>query len=133
MIVADVLWPDPVMGLVITAVIIAMTWRLLVDAFQLVLDAVPKNVNLESVEAYLNDLPGVASVHDLHVWALSTKEICLTAHLVMLEHTLVDEPDGYRRVSEKLSAKLQVSHMTLQVERFPECKTQNCGPIYHAR
>ena len=109
-----------------------MTWRLLVDAFQLMLDAVPKNVSLESVESFLSDLPGVTAVHDLHVWALSTKETCLTAHLVMPEHTLLDEPDGYRRVSEALNEKFQISHVTLQVERSPDCETQNCETIHHA-
>src|SRR6266700_1061823 len=79
-------WIDPVVSLLICAVIIWGTWDLLRESVNLALQGVPEDVDLDEVEHYLITLPGVAKVHDLHVWAMSTTEIALTAHLV--------KPDG---------------------------------------
>lgn len=79
-------WIDPVVSLLICAVIIWGTWDLLRESVNLALQGVPKEVDLDEVERYLSGLPGIAKVHDLHVWAMSTTEIALTAHLV--------KPDG---------------------------------------
>src|SRR5206468_9355977 len=67
-------WIDPVMSLAISAIIIWGTWHLLRESTDLALQAVPKNIQLEKVEGYLSQLPGVAKVHDLHIWAMSTTE-----------------------------------------------------------
>ncbi len=76
------LWLDPVASLVIAVVITAATWGLLRDAFDLAMDVVPGSIREQEVETYLRGLPGVVGVHDLHIWALSTTETALTAHLV---------------------------------------------------
>lgn len=77
------LWVDPVMSLIIVAVIVVGTWQLLQESVNLVTDAVPAGIEPLAVRTYLTELPGVAGVHDLHIWGMSTTETALTAHLVM--------------------------------------------------
>ena len=76
-------WLDPASSLVISVVIVWATWGLLADSIRLALDAVPSGIDPHAVEAFLGGLPGVAAVHDLHIWGMSTTEAALTAHLVM--------------------------------------------------
>ena len=76
------LWVDPVVSLVLSAVIVAGTWSLLRDSVSLALDGVPRTVDPHAVGGYLRALPGVAEVHDLHIWAMSTTETAMTVHLV---------------------------------------------------
>src|SRR3546814_3988363 len=82
------LWIDPAISLVIVAVIVWGTWGLLRESVTLSLAAVPSGIDPGAVERLLASLPGVARVHDLHIWAMSTTENALTAHLVL--------PDGHR-------------------------------------
>jgi cobalt-zinc-cadmium efflux system protein len=107
-------WIDPVVSLVISAVIVWGTWDLLRESTNLALQAVPKNIETEKVERYLTQLPGVARVHDLHIWAMSTTETALTVHLV--------KPDGniddglLARVCNDLQDRFQIGHVTIQLE-----------------
>ena len=107
-------WIDPVVSLVISAVIIWGTWELLRESTNLALQAVPKSIETEKVESYLAQLPGVARVHDLHIWAMSTTETALTVHLV--------KPDGniddglLARVCDDLQRHFQIGHVTIQLE-----------------
>lgn len=75
-------WIDPVMSIVINLVIVGGTWSLLTGSLTMSLNAVPPNVDLGKVRAFLLALPGVTALHDLHVWSLSTTETALTCHLV---------------------------------------------------
>lgn len=105
---------DPLVTLVIVAVILVTTWRLLRDSALLGLHAVPSKIELARVTAHLADQDGVAAVHDLHVWALSTTETALTAHLVMpMGHPgdaqLAAFADGIRQA-------FGIQHATFQVE-----------------
>jgi len=77
------LWFDPAIGLIVTAVILITTWQLLQESLNLILDAVPAGIEPLAVRTYLAERSGVSSVHDLHIWAMSTTETTLTAHLVM--------------------------------------------------
>ena len=81
--VTGALWIDPVTSLVIVAVIAWGTWGLLKDSVKMGLLAVPDGIDEGEVRALLAGLPGVAAVHDLHIWPMSTTETALTAHLVM--------------------------------------------------
>src|SRR5882762_5720787 len=76
------LWLDPLTGLVIAAAIVWSTWGLLRDSVALALNAVPEHIDPRVVRTYLSLLAGVAEVHDLHIWAMSTTETALTVHLV---------------------------------------------------
>jgi cobalt-zinc-cadmium efflux system protein len=76
-------WIDPVVSLMIAAVIVWATWELLRESLNLALQAVPKTIDLGEVREYLAGLPNVTTVHDLHIWPMSTTETALTAHLEM--------------------------------------------------
>ena len=113
---------DPIIGLVIVIVILIGTWDLLRQSLGLLLDAVPKNISPKKVEAFLQQLPGVTTVHDLHIWGLSTREAALTAHLVMPNASLSDE--DFNRLNEQLLEQFEINHVTIQVEKgdsMPAC------------
>ncbi len=107
-------WLDPAAAIVVSLVIALTTWRLLKRAFALSLDAVPAGIDLKAVEARLGTLPGVASVHDLHIWSLSTTRTALTAHLVMPEGCPGDVflEDAARAMEDDFG----IDHVTLQIE-----------------
>lgn len=122
------LWLDPIMGLLIVLIILIGTWGLLRDSVRLILDAVPHYIDQRGIHNYLLNLSGVKAIHDLHIWGLSTKEIALTAHLVMPGAKLSDE--DYKEINEHLHAKFKVDHVTLQVETgskdYPCIRSENC-------
>jgi len=107
-------WLDPAVSLAIVLVIVAGTWSLLRESVQLMMAAVPANIDAAEVSAFLARQGGVAEVHDLHIWAMSTTETALTAHLVM--------PGGYPgdgaidAIVEQLRHDFAIHHCTLQVE-----------------
>ena len=107
-------WLDPVTSLAINLVIVWGTWGLLRDSVSLAMDAVPAGIDTEAVQSYLESLPGVTSVHDLHIWGLSTTRTALTAHLV----TPGGRPDDglLARVGEDLHEQFRIAHATLQSE-----------------
>jgi cobalt-zinc-cadmium efflux system protein len=107
-------WLDPAVSLAIVLVIVAGTWSLLRESVQLMMAAVPANIDAAAVSAFLERRAGVSEVHDLHIWAMSTTETALTAHLVM--------PGGYPgdraidQIVEQLRHDFAIHHCTLQVE-----------------
>jgi len=107
-------WVDPALSFLIVAVIVYSAWGLLRDSVDLALDAVPKNIDIDEVKAFLEGIDRIAEVHDLHVWALSTTETALTAHLVV--------PDGHDdpfifELRRRLHDHFDIDHCTLQIER----------------
>jgi cobalt-zinc-cadmium efflux system protein len=108
------LWLDPLVGLIIAAAIVASTWGLLRDSTALALNAVPGHIDPASVRAYLASLPGVAEVHDLHIWGMSTTETALTAHLVMPGGNPGDR--FMADLCRELRAHHHVHHPTIQIE-----------------
>jgi cobalt-zinc-cadmium efflux system protein len=107
---------DPLMGLVIVSIILYGTWDLLKNSTRLILDAVPARVDHAKVALYLGAIPGVTEVHDLHIWGLSTKEVALTAHLIIPEGAILTDSD-YLKINSELKQKFHINHVTLQVER----------------
>ncbi|NPT46692.1 cation diffusion facilitator family transporter [Paraburkholderia sp. 1N] len=107
-------WLDPVMSLLVVAVVVYGTWGLLRDSVRMALDAVPPGVDLQRIRDYLAGQPGVTDVHDLHVWALSTTGNALSAHLVMPAGHPGDESiDG---IVVTLRERFSMHHATLQVD-----------------
>lgn len=107
-------WLDPVVGLCIVGIVLWGTWGLLRDSLHLILDGVPHYIDYNGVRDYLHAIPGVTAVHDFHIWGLSTREVALTAHLIMPAKPL-DDAD-HKRINHDLHCKFNVSHITLQVE-----------------
>jgi len=120
------LWVDSLAGLLIVVIILGGTWGLLKDSINLILDAVPEDVDQQAVREYLERIPGVTEVHDLHIWAMSTNETCLTAHLVMPLNTLWDSEESYAEIGSKLRNNFKIHHATLQVEKDPDCDHADC-------
>lgn len=113
----DWLWLDPVVSLMINAVIVWTTWSLLTDSLKMSMDAVPDDIDPRAVRALLEGEPGVASVHDLHVWPIGSSDRAMTAHLVMPEGSSGD--DFLHRLCERLEQRFEIGHVTLQIERGP--------------
>jgi cobalt-zinc-cadmium efflux system protein len=119
-------WIDPLMGLLIVVIILGGTWGLLRESVNLMLDAVPRDIEIHDVRDYLASIDGVTGVHDLHIWAMSTRENGLTAHLVMPENTLWHDTEDYAKVSAQLRERFKIHHVTLQVEKEMACTNTNC-------
>jgi cobalt-zinc-cadmium efflux system protein len=108
------LWVDPVTSLLIVAVIVWGTWGLLRESTAMSMAAVPSTIDPATVRSYLAGLPGVVSIHDLHIWPMSTTETALTAHLVM---PAGNPGDAFLiETCRRLSHDFKIGHATLQVE-----------------
>jgi cobalt-zinc-cadmium efflux system protein len=116
-------WLDPVVSLLIAVVIVVGTWSLFRQSLHLLFDGVPESVDLLQVKALLESLPGVARVHDLHVWAMGTSDIAMTAQLVMPEGHADDA--FLQNAPEQLHHRFEIEHATIQVVRVPF--TAPCG------
>lgn len=108
------LWVDPAISLIVSVIIVFGTWGLLRDSMNLALDAVPPGVDQTKVAAFLQKLPGVAAVHDLYIWGMSTTETALTVHLVRPGAAIDDDMLHY--ASGELREHFGISHATFQVE-----------------
>jgi cobalt-zinc-cadmium efflux system protein len=110
-------WLDPVVSLIIAAVIVVGTWSLFRQSLHLLFDGVPEGVDLPAVHSLLSGLPGVAQVSDLHVWAMGTSEIAMTAHLVMPEGHADDA--FLQNATHQLHDGFEIEHVTIQVMQVP--------------
>jgi cobalt-zinc-cadmium efflux system protein len=108
-------WLDPATSILINVIIVIGTWSLLRESFNLATDAVPEHVDLVAVQKYLAGLPNVTAVHDLHVWAMSTTQIALTAHLVMPNPSAGDM--FLHDVCDHLLNTFGIEHATIQIEQ----------------
>jgi cobalt-zinc-cadmium efflux system protein len=117
-------WLDPVVSLAIAAAILWGTWDLLKQSTHLLFDGVPAHIDPQAVYDHLTALPGVTQVHDLHVWAMGTSQVALTAHLVMPKGNADDA--FLARATDELLAHFDITHVTLQVVKIPF--TPSCVP-----
>lgn len=108
------LWVDPALSLVVAGLIAYSTWDLLWHAVELTLDSVPRGVDADGVRSYLSGLPGVAAMHDLHIWGMSTTETALTVHLVKPDGRMDD--DWLYEIAHELQDRFGIDHATIQVE-----------------
>jgi cobalt-zinc-cadmium efflux system protein len=121
-------WLDPVVSLAIAAVILWGTWDLLKQSIHLLFDGVPAHIDPQAVHDRLAALPGVTQVHDLHIWAIGTSQVALTAHLVMPEGNTDDA--FLTQATDELHAHFEITHVTLQVVKAPF--TPSCVPPNNA-
>lgn len=104
---------DPIIGLLIAIVIIVSTWGLLRDSLRLSLDGVPMGTDIEKVEEVIHAVEGVKGVHHLHIWAISTTETALTAHIA------IENVSGMERIKQEIKHELLhagIQHATLEFE-----------------
>jgi cobalt-zinc-cadmium efflux system protein len=124
MAVTGLQWIDSAISFGIIAVILYSSYRLLIDSVNLALDAVPESIKIEEVSRFLEGLPGVSGIHDLHIWALGTTEAALTVHLTTSRQTDV----GFiTLIQQQLREKFNIDHTTVQVEFGG---TDECGNAY---
>ena len=108
-------WLDPVVSILIVAIILVSTWSLLRHSINLSLDAVPEGVSSAAILSFLSGQRGVTDVHDLHIWALSTTSVALTAHLVVPDRDAEEALLG--SLTPNLKKRFRIDHATLQIER----------------
>ncbi len=107
-------WLDPLVSLGIVAVIVWGTWSLFAESLNLALDAAPAAIDVAAIRSYLRAQPGVSDLHDLHVWAMSTTETALTAHLVI---PAAGSHDALlHRIATELHERFGIGHATIQIE-----------------
>jgi len=121
-------WIDPVVSLLVSAVVVIGTWRLLRDSFNLAMDAVPEGIDLHAVENHLRGYAEIADVHHLHIWAMSTTQVALTAHLVKSDGVI--DNALLQRIEHDLEHEFGIGHATLQLEsgaaKAEPCATPGC-------
>lgn len=108
-------WLDPATALLVAVVVAVGAFGLLRDAFEAAMDAVPRGIDRDEVQAWLASQPGVSSVHHLHIWSLGAGGIALTAHLVCRDDN--DRDAFIERLASALDARFGINHPTLQLER----------------
>ena len=115
---------DPIIGMVIAAIILYSTWDILKDSIRLALDGTPEQFDVENIERQMEAEAGVEEVHHIHIWAISTTEYALTAHVV------ISDIDNMHLIKERLKALLVsigISHSTLEFEDMAHhCNDESC-------
>jgi cobalt-zinc-cadmium efflux system protein len=105
---------DPLISCIVAGLILLSSWRLIRESVDVLLEAVPRHIDLEAVRAAIESIPGVELVHDLHVWTVSS------GFLAMSGHALVEDPMDYKHVLEQIHTLMHenfgISHVTIQVE-----------------
>ena len=113
-------WIDPVVSIIVSAIIFWQTWGLLRETIEMSLNAVPRGIDYDEVKAALAAMPGVSATHDLHIWPMSTTETVLTAHLVMTEER---GPAFLGDAAKMLHDRFGIAHTTIQIEHGADCGT----------
>ena len=114
---------DPVIGIVIAVVILVSTWELLRDSMRLALDGVPEGIEVEEVMQAMRDTAHVTDVHHLHVWAMSTTENALTAHVVIDDE---HEASAVRKALKEALHEQGITHATIEIESGNDCCDREC-------
>ena len=112
--VTGIYWLDPVVSLLIVFAIILGTWSLLKDSFNLAMDGVPKDIDPDEVRNFILSQNDVKEIHDLHIWAMSTTQVALTAHIVRDTSTIDDQ--FLHTLCKDLEDKFGIVHPTIQIE-----------------
>lgn len=121
-------WLDPVISFVIIVVILISTWGLLSESLRLSLDAVPKEINIDEVKKAALDTKGVLDIHHIHVWAMSTTQNALTAHLVVSSQMSVTDSETIKEELRHKLMHLHIGHSTLELETTGDnCQKKDCN------
>jgi len=121
-------WVDPVIGLCIMAVILLGTWSLLTDSFSLSVDAVPPDINISEIKNFIASQTNILEVHHVHIWALSTTESALTAHISLSEALNFDEKLALVQNLKHELLHHNIHHSTIEIEtELSGCQQKNCS------
>src|SRR5690606_33692871 len=108
-------YADPLISILVGALILASAWRLVRESVDVLLEAVPPHIDLREVRDALDQIPGVDEVHDLHVWTVTS------GYFAMSGHAVVEDPRDHQRVLEEihdcLTERFGIRHITVQLER----------------
>jgi len=115
-------WMDMVMSLLIVLIIFYSTWKLFKDSLSLTLDGVPKSVDLEKVVSEIKEVEGVMNVHHLHVWAMSTSQNAMTAHIIIHQDTGMKQLRFLKKNIKHALEHVNIHHATLEFE----CQEEDC-------
>lgn len=121
------IWLDAVVSLIIAGVIVWGTWNLFRQSVHLLFDGVPSHIDMHAVQVMLEHLPGVERIHDLHVWAMSTSHVAMTATIVMPSGSGDDA--FLKQASAQLKERFNIDHVTIQIVRHPF--TEPCVALHH--
>jgi cobalt-zinc-cadmium efflux system protein len=123
---------DPILSLAIAALIAWGAVKIVLDTWNILLEGVPRSVDISAVRSTIADTQGVDSVHDLHVWALSPEQLALSCHVVVSEERLAEGEHLVRRLEQLLCTGYGVGHTTIQVEACHQCEDlDDHGPGGH--
>lgn len=120
-------WIDSVLSLVIALVILFTTWGLLKSSLRLSLDGVPGDIHIGEIKNAMLKIAGVKDFHHIHVWAISTTENALTAHLVLQQQVTIEEEQKIKHEIKHLLQHKNIHHITIETEREQEaCEIETC-------
>ncbi len=120
-------WIDSILSLVVAIVILFNTWRLLKDSLRLSLDGVPSSIQIDDIKLHALKIDGLKDLHHIHVWALSTTENALTAHIVLTQNATIEEESKIKHKLKHLLEHKNIQHITLETERENEpCEAIDC-------
>ncbi len=121
------LWLDPLLSIVIAIIILLSTWQLLKESLRLSLDGVPQNISINEIKSIAMQLQGVKDFHHIHVWAMSTTENALTAHLVLFSNITHPQAQKIKHDLKHALERKNIHHITLETENENElCETEIC-------
>ena len=120
-------WIDNALSIVIAGIIIFSTWRLLRESLKLSLDGVPEDIRVDDIQALVLKMDGVRNIHHVHIWAISSTENAMTAHLVLANNLTRDEEFKIKRDLKHALEQKNIQHITIEIELENEaCKTVAC-------
>ncbi|CAN5571367.1 cation diffusion facilitator family transporter [soil metagenome] len=120
-------WIDPVLSIIVAFTIFFSTWKLLKESFRLSMDGVPKDMSIEKIISSSKEISGIKDIHHIHLWAMSTTENALTAHIVVDKICSLEETEKIKHALKHNLEKLNIQHITLEVESSDEdCRMTKC-------
>ena len=123
-------WIDNILSIVIALIILLSTWKLLKESLRLSLDGVPENIRMDDIKAMALNVNGVMNIHHIHIWAISSTENAMTAHLVLTKNVTQDQEQKIKHILKHELEHKNIQHITLETEREDEsCTVGACQVI----
>jgi cobalt-zinc-cadmium efflux system protein len=120
-------WIDSALSIIIAGIILISTWQLLRASLRLSLDGVPENIHIDDIRTLALKIPGIKAIHHIHVWAISSTENAMTAHIVLVKDTSQEEQQQIKNNLKHELSHNNIQHITLETEQENEaCKTEVC-------